>query len=294
MSSRALRKSQKERELAQQEQELKAEESSEEDLVPLKGAKPSAFALLEADEGDENVENTEEEDEEEKVRVSNGLEEKTHIEENLSSSATGSVKKKKKKKKSKAIRNTNNTKPAVDEDEIDAALRALKVQGEPSSTENVLPNSIDSSLEEACKLLSIEIQNLNVGNEMKRLFGRAAFDVDDEQPQARSQRGVTTGDRAGLADIVAGKNAIGGAGLPSVMRRRNILMQGKEEWPKSPGSGLGMEIVERRPGDIIEFRFTHNKTYQNAQREFDACVRSMDPAIMVNCLRFNRTFMACT
>lgn len=124
---------------------------------------------------------------------------------------------------------------------------------------------------------------------MKRLFGRAAFEVDreDEAAAAPSRHRLGHGEGATLAEAVKGKNSSGGAGMPAVLRRRNIFVQGKEDWPRATGSGLSMEIVEQRAGGVVEYSFVHSRAYQHSQKEFETCVLSMDPSLMVNLLRFN-------
>lgn len=145
----------------------------------------------------------------------------------------------------------------------------------------------DVAVKEVCKLLSIDTQHLQVANEMRRLFGRAAFQEDEHQ-STTEQRRTQEGGVAGLAEAVSGRMAYGGPGLPAVLRRRNIFASGREDWPRSTGGGLGMEVVETKPGDITEYRFVHNAAYQGAQKEFHNCVAGMDPNSMVNLLRFNR------
>lgn len=158
----------------------------------------------------------------------------------------------------------------------------------PDSTSASHSEGADKESSEVCKLLSIELQELQVSHEMKRLFGRAAFhdDGDAPPPQAR----VPNGQTASLSDAVSGKYAQGGPGLSAMLRRRNIFVQGKEEWPRATGGGLGMEVVEKRAGGIVEYRFVHNPAYQHCQHEFQACVQAMDPSMMVNMLRFNRMY----
>lgn len=122
---------------------------------------------------------------------------------------------------------------------------------------------------------------------MKRLFGRAAFHDDEDAAVPRAR--VRIGESASLSEAVSGKYSQGGPGLSSMLRRRNIFVHGSESWPRATGGGLGMEVVDRRPGGIVEYRFSHNAAYQYSQHEFQACVQAMDPGLMVNLLRANRT-----
>jgi hypothetical protein len=120
---------------------------------------------------------------------------------------------------------------------------------------------------------------------MKKLFGRAALQNTDDEPQQR-QRG--RGQQGGIAAAVAGRNAPGNRNLASLSLRRNIFIQGKEEWPRATSGGLAMEVVEKRADGIVEYRFVHNRTYQEVQQQFQVCVGAMDPERMVQLLHFNR------
>ena len=119
---------------------------------------------------------------------------------------------------------------------------------------------------------------------MRRLFGDISFD-DPEEEAAQQQR--RQGDQIGLSDAVKGSQSITGAGLPAVLRRRNPLIQGSEDWPKASGGGLSMEIERTNDDGSTLFKFVHNRIYQSAQREFEACVQSMDPNQMIGMLRYN-------
>jgi len=172
-------------------------------------------------------------------------------------------------------------------------LKALNTPGHGNAPE-AAPSSVDSATAVVCQLLSIDSHHLQVGNEMRRLFGRAALDADHEDDEARTpaaRRHIAQGDHGGLAEAVSGRNAHGGPGLAAMLRRRNIFVPGKEEWPRAAGGGLNMEIVEKNAGGIVEYRFVHNQVYQGAQRYFSTCVMSMDPTLMITMLRFNRKFL---
>jgi len=168
--------------------------------------------------------------------------------------------------------------PPVATDDFFDTLSPLD-QGQSSATN-------DSALREISSLLSIDTQHLQVDNEMRRLFGRAAFQEDEHQSITERRR--TREENIGLAEAVSGKFAYAGPGLPAVLRRRNIFAHGKEDWPRATGGGLNMEVVEFRAGGVTEYSFVHNSSYQNTQREFQHCVMGMDPNSMISLLRFNR------
>lgn len=302
MSSRALRKAQKEREaalLAAQEEEEEEEEVEEPEL-PTR-TKPSAFELL----GQVGDDDDDDDDDDEQVTESAPLKENAE-EEHLSTdedtthsitietntpSKSGGKKKKKKKSKSKKVEDAKvqaaRHNSEDDMDEIDKALKSLSTGRNQEANTNT-PGTADPATVEVCKLLAIDTANLRVENEMRRLFGKVAFEPEQhESPRNRGPRPGQQQDGVPLAEAVTGKYAQGGAGLSAVLRRRNIFVPGKEEWPKATGGGLTMDIIETRPGGIVEYAFVHNRAYQAAQQEFHGCVAMMDPMQMVNLLRFN-------
>ena len=118
-------------------------------------------------------------------------------------------------------------------------------------------------------------------HEMRRLFGRAANEARTEDERgARVRRG------RGQGPVPGGPHGRGG--LSQLAQRRNIFMQGKDDWPPATGSGLGMEIVEKGADGVVEYRFVHQRAYQDVQRQFEACVASMDPERMIQMMHFNR------
>jgi hypothetical protein len=290
MSSRALRRAQRELEekqiqekLAQEEQDNEVEESDEE-VAPKPKAKPSLFAMLDAGGNDE--EEDEDDDEEQDPAEPQP---KTEVEP-----APASKSKKSKKKKKKGKSKSSPTDPAQKNassglDEIDQALIALNLTANGQTNTNTAQQSaaVSEEMKQLCAALSIESQHLHAANEMKKLFGRAALQNNDDEPQPRPrQRGH--GQQGGIAAAVAGRNAPGARNLASLGLRRNIFIQGKEEWPRATSGGLGMEVVEKRPDGTVEYRFVHNRTYQEVQHQFQVCVGSMDPERMVQLLHHNR------
>jgi hypothetical protein len=293
MSSRALRRVQRELEekqiqekLAQGEQEDE-EEESEEEVAPKPKAKASLFAML--DDGGDDQEDEEEDDDEEQEPQEPRRKTET---EPVSASKSKKNKKKKKKKKGKsgsppADPSPTNTSSGLDE--IDQALMALNLTADGQASTNTDQHSaaVSEEMKQLCAALSIESQHLHAANEMKKLFGRAALQNNDDEPQPRPrQRGH--GQQGGIAAAVAGRNGPGAHNLASLGLRRNIFIQGKEEWPRATSGGLGMEVVEKRPDGTVEYRFVHNRTYQEVQQQFQACVGSMDPERMVQLLHHNR------
>ncbi|KAF2142388.1 uncharacterized protein K452DRAFT_249064 [Aplosporella prunicola CBS 121167] len=290
MSARALRKAQRELEEKRQQelaaQRAEEEEDSEEELSSRPQAKPSLFAMLGGDDDDDD----EEQDEAEEALAAR--EESEEEPATTPQPKATSAKRKKKKKKGKGAAKSANETPTRDYtetsqlDEIDIALRSLNVTKPGGDAKPTEESSLDPSVHELYKLLSIDSQSLHAANEMRRLFGRAALERDDDEaaPGGRRGRGAQ---QMGLAGAVAGRNMPGGRGLASLGLRRNLFIQGKEEWPRATAGGLGMEIVEKRADGTVEYRFVHNGAYQDVQRQFESCVASMDPNRMVQLLQFN-------
>ncbi|KAK8158768.1 Nulp1-pending protein-like protein [Phyllosticta citrichinensis] len=261
MSTRALRKAQRELEEKKRLEELAADDESEEEVVQ---PKASMFAMLGGEDEDEDEEEQEQEDPQ-----------KESEEETPKPKASNS--KKKKKKKAKSGKTADETPSTMDE--IDRALQSLSVTESKQTSDE--PQQ-DPASQELFRLLSIDSQSLHAQNEMRKLFGRAALERDNEEPVGR-QRG--RGRQMGLANAVAGRNARGG--LASLGLRRNIFVQGNEEWPRATSGGLSMEVVEKRADGSVEYRYAHSRAYQDVQRQFETCVASMDPQRLVQLLQFN-------
>ncbi|KAK7511127.1 Nulp1-pending protein-like protein [Phyllosticta citriasiana] len=269
MSTRALRKAQRELEEKKRLEELAADDDSEEEVVQ---PKASIFAMLGGEDEEEEEEEQEQEEEQEEPQKES--------EEEAPKPKASTSKKKKKKKKAKDGKTAEQT-PSSTMDEIDRALESLsvteskqKVSDEPQQ---------DTASQELFRLLSVDSQSLHAQNEMRQLFGRAALERDTDEPAGRQRgRGAR---QMGLANAVAGRNARGG--LVSLGLRRNIFVQGKEEWPRATSGGLSMEVVEKRADGTVEYRYVHSRGYQDVQRQFEACVASMDPQRLVQLLQFN-------
>lgn len=291
MSSRALRRAQKELEekqlqekLAQQEEQ--DEDESEEEVAPKPSAKPSLFALL-GDGGDGD----EDEDEDGADQETESMNGRNDAEAVTTPAPKTAKKNKKKKKKGKAKgksedvqKDTTAARGSSGLDEIDQALLALNLssKNQADGTSDSQFGTISEEHKQLFSVLSVDTQYLHAANEMKKLFGRAALHAEEE-PRQRGQ-----GD---LAAQLAGRNAAG-RNLKSIGLRRNIFIQGNEEWPRATSGGLGMEIVEKRPDGSVEYRFVHNTMYQDVQRNFELCVRSMDPEQMIRLLHANRKFVS--
>lgn len=293
MSTRALRRAQKELEERRQLEQLAQEndqDDSEEEPAPTSQTKASLFAMLGGVNDNEDEEDEEEEDNVE-PRASDDAEETEKSVPAPRSSKKSKKKKKKGRGKAKETRQVKDSetdkavssKLTSDMDEIDRALLSLNLtsQGASSNADtDSLTTAVNVELQQAYEALAIDTQYLHAANEMRKLFGRAAFQHEDEQPARQRGRGQQQG-------LAGGRNAPGGRNLASIGLRRNIFIQGKEEWPRATLGGLGMELVEKRSDGTVEYRFIHTTSYQRVQKEFEGCVASMDPQRMLHLLHYN-------
>lgn len=290
MSSRAIRKLQKlrEQEQLQQDSEDQDEVSDEE---PARPAKPkfNAFDLLNAGD-DDNDDDVDEPDEELQEPVTQPLETVPEP----SKPKCASKKKKKKKTKAAAFGSTPGQPEDAELDEIDRALKDLATDAQPlpgTGPSASLPASRDASFPKTTdEMLAVEPKFLNATNEMRRLFGNVVLEnFDQPADPGTGRRRDRNREMVDLGRALTGRYspASRGQSLAGVTLRRNMLMQGKDEWPRAPSGGLGMELVEKLPlGDTL-YRIVHNAAYQDVQRQFDLCVESMDPQRLIQHLQYN-------
>ncbi|TID13806.1 putative nulp1-pending protein [Venturia nashicola] len=265
MSTRALRKAQRELEEKVALEKAAEEEQSEEE--PAKATQKSLFALLNEQDDDDDNENHEE-SEKEDAKQSNAI----------TPPPAKSSKKKRKKKKAKSAPKAENGEE-TDDSHFDAELAsAIAANKKANSNTRIEKESSTSTASRASdrvgQLLSVNTQNLHVANEMRRLFGRDAVDAERRAP-APARRGGRRGQ--GEPD----------RGFPSLSLRRNIFIQGKEEWPRATTGGLGMDIVKKNGDGTIEYRIIHSTAYQSTQKDYEVAVASMDPNRMVALLQHN-------
>ncbi|KIW05119.1 uncharacterized protein PV09_03675 [Verruconis gallopava] len=269
MSSRALRRLQKQKE-EQKAQQVTSESDSDAGQAPTRSHQ-SAFTLL-----NDIGENSNDDDglfeNEEGSFPSAVTPERTAEPKSLQPRNTGSKKKKNKKNKAKATKVTS-SKNSAKEDDIDAVLASLAQQ---SQNEAATPGEPISNQLNYENLLAVDSQNLHAINEMRRLFGR---DVIGDQP--RQQNPAARRVRGQRAQHSTG-------GFPAVTLKRNLFVQGKEEWPRATTGGLGMEVVHKDPeSGVTEYRFVHSAAYQETQKQYEIAVASMDPQRLIMLLEHN-------
>ncbi|EER26192.1 hypothetical protein D8B26_003468 [Coccidioides posadasii str. Silveira] len=290
MSFRAFKRLQKQRELEQQKAEQdNASDDDSQDLKP-STSKFNAFDLLETEEADEQQSDIEEAPLEAKPEPA------------PTPKTGGSKKKKQKKQKGKNGTVTKDVKPSgsatpkhEDLDDIDRALQELSTKNAGEGPDNLADRQSRIANDETenmlCALLAVDSKRLNAMNEMKRLFGNAAVESrhsngGQQFPARRRERNRQALD---LGRALTGRfsPASRGQDLSGTTLRKNVLMQGKDEWPRANSGGLGMEVVEKRPSGVTEYKLVHNAAYVDAQRQFDMCVQSMQAERMIEHLQFN-------
>lgn len=285
MSSRALRKLQKQQEKLQH---LEIADDDRSEVVETKNSRaPNLFEMLEAvnDDTAEDIAPSSESD---------------VAEVNDSPSAKKNKTRKKKSKRIKIVKDDPSLAPArktefannsSQPDEIDIALKSLSTKSRDGSHVYTMHRQKEG-YPELCRLLGVDSKQLNALNEMKRLFGNTVLEGDSEgagshSPSRRRGRGQQHLD---LSEALSARNnpVSHGQGITGLALRKNVFMAGKTDWPKAPSGGLGMEVEGRMNDGTIKYSFIHNSLYQNVQQQFQAAVMSMEPERLIQMLQFNR------
>ncbi|PGH07814.1 hypothetical protein GX51_01524 [Blastomyces parvus] len=288
MSSRALRKLQKQQ---GEEAANTFHEESDDDVHEFQRSqtKFNAFDLLGSQDADDEPDS--------ETSVTEPIQ--TPERPSTPSKPTDTKKKKKKKKRTKKATATTEAKalsvPDVDEpelDEIDRALKALSTKNSQQTDDTNLEarqNAADERLsEELDELFVIDQRRLNAINEMKKLFGNVVFENTAETANTGTGR-RNRNQPMDLGRALTGRyNPVSrGQDLAGAALRKNILMQAKDEWPRATSGGLGMEVVNKLPSGRTEYKLVHNTAYEDAQRQFEICVESMEPERIIHHLQYN-------
>ncbi|KAG5943220.1 hypothetical protein E4U53_007074 [Claviceps sorghi] len=307
MSSRQLRKLQQQRELerAQQADERgrDSDESGEieEAVEPVIRPRMNLFAALGGDEDDADEGEGEGEDDEDVGEGEDACAPPDGALEPQGEEPIPSAKKssrKKKKKKSKKAKPANggdlNSSPGPDdEDEIDRAIRQLKL-GSDDTTGGKPPCSEESGQDgwlgprrRMNELLSVNTHHLRAINEMRSLFGREAIEsanAEEQQQEQGNRRRQRMPQQVDLETFL--REPPGAKKLPQVSLRRNVFVQGREYWPRQSAWGLTMsEIGRSSDGLSTEYAYVHDEKYDAVQAYFFTCVQVGDPMRLVHFLK---------
>lgn len=289
MSSRALRKLQKQQEKLQN---LEIADDDGSQVIETKNSRaPNLFEMLGVTHGDNAEDDAPSCDSD--VADFNDSPSSAH-------DAKKNKARKKKSKKTKIVKDDQSLAPArktefannsSQPDEIDLALKSLSTKSRDGSYAYKMHGQKEG-YPELCQLLGVDSKQLNALNEMKRLFGNAVLEGDSEgagspSPSRHRARGQQHLDLSGA--LSARNNPVShGQGLTGLALRKNAFMVGKTDWPKAPSGGLVMEVEERMNDGTIKYRFIHNKLYQNVQQQFQVAVASMEPERLIQMLQLNR------
>lgn len=284
MSSRALRKLQKQQEKLQH-LEI-ADDDGSEVVETKKSRAPNLFEMLGAVNGDtaEDIAPSSESDVAE-------LNDSPSVKKNKARKKSKKIKIVKDDKSLAPARKTEFANNSSQPDEIDIALKSLSAKSRDGSYAYTMHRQKEG-YPELCRLLGVDSKQLNALNEMKRLFGNTVLEGDIEgaeshSPSRRRARGQQHLDLS--AALSARNNPVShGQGLTGLALRKNVFMAGKTDWPKAPSGGLGMEVEERMNDGTIKYHFIHNTLYQNVQQQFQIAVASMEPERLIQMLQFNR------
>ncbi|TFB04034.1 Ribosome quality control complex subunit 1 [Trichoderma ghanense] len=273
MSTRQLRKLQKQREL--EAKAIPEPEGSDDDGDDDEGApavakpRPNLFAaLLEEEAEDEDEVEADDADE---------SKEQAPVPDTPAPIATSRKNKKKKKKsKKKAAAPNQDVEHTEDDDEIDRAIRELKIEPKPQAA------SAPGSTLTSNGLFKMNLYNLKEVHEMRNLFGRETIESAHAEEAEQRRQGLMP-QNVDLETFLRGPPGV--RKLPEVSRRRNIFIQGREHWPMgSPGGLIMKELGKTYDGTGVEFAYFHNQEYDRTQHMFFAQVQMGDPMRMVHLL----------
>jgi Transcriptional repressor TCF25 len=317
MSTRALRKLQREQEQQEQLAALNAK-GEDEDIEGLEESVPSAatmnakrkkkiklnaFQMLEQADDDEDVTRRSASDNE-------GVRPEDDMPGASTPQSTQSKKKKKRRPKDKDIEREIPIRGKIEAeqpkkhldgvDEIDRALQELDMRKNVAAAQQdenealQAHNSKNSWEKVVSKLLMVDSKNLNPTNEMRSLFGSIAL-----ERATRNQGGPDNEGRVDLETALNGQHSPASRGkeLGNLAKRRNIFMQGQENWPLATSGGLGMEATkgpegaDSGPGSTSTFEkhyeIVHSSAYRDTQRRFRLAVESMSAENMIHLLVYN-------
>ncbi len=323
MSTRALRKLQREQEqerqlaavIAEGEEEETAGSDEEQSIPSLARTKVkmkrknklNAYQMLEQGDEDEDVVPETSSD---KDSVRPEANETSGISTPQSTKARSKKKKKKRQPKDKGKERDSSAHRKVEAeevkkntnevDEIDRALQELDMRKGLAATQqdkdqNLQVQDTDTSWEkEISKLLAVDSKNLNPTNEMKSLFGSIALERTTHDQGRPDEEG-----RVDLETALRGRHSPASRGkeLGTLAKRRNIFIQGQENWPLAASGGLGMEVpkgledndsrLDSIGGFGKHYEIVHNSSYQDTQLQFRQAVESMSAEAMIHLLIYN-------
>ncbi|KAI0970882.1 transcriptional repressor TCF25-domain-containing protein [Xylaria arbuscula] len=302
MSTRQLRKLQRQRELEQLQAPSPANDESDEsqDDTPIQRPKRPAFSAFAAlggqDDNEDDDDDNDGDDDSNKVEparaASHSTESAAHAETSNASKSKKKKKKKGKKANAKIEPSPRTDTPAQADDDIEKALRELNISNTSSGTPatSQADRAQAKAYERICELLRINTHHLKVLNEMRNLFGREAIASatnEENEERARAQRPRHMPQQVDLETFLKGQP---GKTLPEVTLRRNPFLPGKDTWPRAATDGLTMTQVkeiastDNTTSSTVEFTYSHSELYNNLEKQFFQLVQMLDPMQLVHFL----------
>ncbi|KAL6412769.1 hypothetical protein AUP68_03977 [Ilyonectria robusta] len=173
-----------------------------------------------------------------------------------------------------------------EEDEIDRAIKELNVTTKVDPESAAAARTAQDTTRRSNELLAINPYHLKAVNEMRNLFGRdiiMSAEAEEEQERIRRQREPRQRE-VDLETFLRGPpNA---KKLSEVSLRRNVFIMGREHWPRGTAGGLAMEEVKKaEDGSWTEYAYMHGGEYDAVQAFFFGCVQMGDPMRMVHLLQ---------
>ncbi|KAH6699345.1 hypothetical protein VD0002_g4727 [Verticillium dahliae] len=297
MSSRQLRKIQQQREL-QKLEEGKSEASDGEDDEPVAPApKPrvSLFAALGGDD-DDNDDDDDDDDEDGKKQHDKSDDDndsrtpaaKQDAEPKAVPQPVKKSKKSKKKKKKGKKKEEEEVPVEENDDDVDEIDRALQELSAAAAQGGAGAGDLAGTSRDVDALLQINEHHLKAIHEMRTLFGKEAIESARQEEQAEQEAELRRQRAQGRVHIGL-EQALRGdprRKLPEISLRRNVFIQGKDNWPMGSAGGLTMKPVrEGADGLTTEFAFHHDATYDRSQIIFFQVVGMGDPMMMVSLLQ---------
>ncbi|KAF3358539.1 hypothetical protein VdG1_00099 [Verticillium dahliae VDG1] len=296
MSSRQLRKIQQQREL-QKLEGGKSEASDGEDDEPVAPApKPrvSLFAALGGDD-DDNDDDDDDDDEDGKKQHDKSDDDNDSRTPAAKQDAEPEAvpqpvkkSKKSKKKKKKGKKKEEEEVHVEENDDVDEIDRALQELSAAAAQGGAGAGDLAGTSRDVDALLQINEHHLKAIHEMRALFGKEAIESARQEEQAEQEAELRRQRAQGRVHIGL-EQALRGdprRKLPEISLRRNVFIQGKDNWPMGSAGGLTMKPVrEGADGLTTEFAFHHDATYDRSQIIFFQVVGMGDPMMMVSLLQ---------
>ncbi|KAI8928135.1 transcriptional repressor TCF25-domain-containing protein [Entophlyctis helioformis] len=263
MSSRALRKLLRERELAQADDSTRAghndsdhDQDEADDSFRAAPPKPSMFALLGGDDDDDGNDGDDANDNDDELDDDNAP--VTPAAKSTSAAETGASQgaDATDARTGKGKGASKDAAAGTDSEDLDEILRELNI----STTDRPLPS--EAARSQSRSLFAVDPRMLDADGELRRTFGARVVGEDIRRKKYIKALGT----------------------------KRTLLATPRDTWPRLARLGLDMELVRTEQVDgstVNHFSFTHSRSYQEVQFQFIQCVNTHDPNTISQLLRMH-------